>query len=339
MQTFVTNIPLHSHRGRHQRPIIDADRLHNLGGMVVKIHSVTDTDHFAIIVASQMTVHTDQITVCRASIESTVGAGLQLHKERRVESQTTAAGKDELYLNVKRMRSGDAFDVQAIRTTAAGECHRTSGCLPCATVGENFVLDGGGFLLGRYMVQQRFVGTVHTVGMTVRGHLVRSEYRCSRKANRLLNGTVCTVWKVRRVLRGTSAAACVSELSVSVYLESGHLVRHTWADCPYVLHMSTQKDVRRLLDDLPPGQLGDEVDAMWKNSDEFHDRYVDARNDRLVDLRVFVRGDECGRVMVALMRDYVFCLLRARPSNVLEWTVAYFGGGADTLMDEENGLV
>lgn len=306
--------------------------------MIVKVHTITDTDHFGVIVTSQLTVHTDQRTGCRASIESTVGASLELHKERRAESQTTAAGKDELYLNVKRTRAADAFDVQAIRTTAAGECHRTSGRLRCASVGDNFVLDGAGFLLARYMVQQRFVGTVHTVGMTVRGDLFRSEYRCTRKASQLLNGTVCTVWKVRRSLRGPTEA-CASEVSISVYLESGHLVRHTWAGCAYVLHMSARQDVQRLLDALSPLQLGDAVDARWRNTAEFHGQYLEARNDRLVDLRAFVHGDECGRVMVALMRDYVFCLLRARPLNVLEWTMDYFGGGADTQTDVDYQLV
>lgn len=307
--------------------------------MIVKINTIRDTEHFNIVVTSQMTVHTDQRTGCRASIESTVGGGLELHKERRAESQTTAAGKDELYLNVKRTRAADAFDVQAIRTTAAGQCHRRSGRLRCAAVGDNFVLDGAGFLLARHMVQQRFVGTVHTVGMTVRGDLFRSEYRCSRKPHRLLNGTVCTVWKVRRILRGP-AEACAAAVSISVYLESGHLVRHTWAGCPYVLHMSAALDVQRLLGALAPLQLGDAVDARWRNTTEFYGQYLEARNDRLADLRAFVRGDECGQVMVALMRDYVFCLLRERPLNVLEWTVAYFGGGAaDTQADVDYRLL
>lgn len=252
------------------------------------------------------------------SIQATVDAAFGLIKERRTEALCSRAQKDELYLNVKPNRERSAYDVQCVRTTG-NRCWRRTGHLTAAQV-PNFVLDGGGFLLMRYMVVQQFVGKLETFGMYVTGELCRSTYCFSRKANVLVNRRLCTVVKVRRCIWRSEY---VPDVSVSLYLETGHLVRHTWQGCPYVVHVNPAQDIAKLLGDVEP--LLSAVDERWREDVELWEQYLQMKNDRLCDLRGYVRSSS-GGPPTALLRDYVYCLLRTKPRNVLEFTVKHFCG-------------
>lgn len=301
------------------RPLLDVDRLRHLGGMTIRVKTVPEpgnktADLFNVFVASDFS-HPQRPASVIMSIQATVDPSFVLVKERRTEAVCSKASKEELYLNVKMNRDRDAYTVQTVHTESE-LCLRRSGQLNREQSG-NFLLDGGGFLLMRYMVQERFVGRLETVGLYVTGELCRSTYCFSRKTNVLVNNRLCNVVKVRRCIW---RKLYVPDVSISVYLESGHLVRHTWQDCDYVVHVQPLQDVNRLLDSV---SLQQPVDERWRNDVGLFEEYMAMRADRVVDLRAYVRRS--GQ-LTALIRDYVFGVLRTKPKNVLNFTVSYFDG-------------
>lgn len=302
------------------------DELRHLGGMTIRINTPygraatsiipNAIDPYNIYVSSTFSNAIGDGSGVVSSIQATVDSSFTLIKERRTEALCSRILKEELYLNVKPNKDRDAFDVQCARTTGS-QCKRRTGRLRVAQV-PNFIPDGSGFLLLRYMVLQQFIGKLETYGMYVTGELCRSTYCFSRKVNVLVNTRLCTVVKVRRCIWRTEY---VPDVSVSLYLETGHLVRHTWQGCPYVVHVNPLQDIAQLLGSVPI--VYSTIDERWRENVELWEQYLEMRNDRMVDLRSYVR---CSGQVSALLRDYVYCLLRTKPRNVLEFTVKHFCG-------------
>lgn len=218
-----------------------------------------------------------------------------------------------------------------VRDSEYEHCSKKCGHLSLDEA-KNFLLDGGCFLLMRYLVQEQFIGTFVALSALVTGwfslHLktktkkncfpgetCRSIFHVSRKTNILVNQRLCTVYKVRRIV---SCQSFEPDTSISVYLESGHLVRHTWINCPYVLHINPLQDVAGLLEQCPGENV---LDARWHDDANLMARFVEMRKDRLADIRSFVHSEPN---VTAVVRDYLYGLLLNKPANVLEFTVKHF---------------
>lgn len=131
-----------------------------------------------------------------------------------------------------------------------------------------------------------------------------------------------SVFKIKRVIFRN---IYVPDVSVSIYLESGHLVRHTWNDCPYMLHINPLKQFPEMKNEhFPLGIKSTSadyaLDERYKNDTELLATYIEYKEDRLIDQRAFARKPE----VQTLLRDYIYCVLQMKPANVLEFTVNYF---------------
>lgn len=147
------------------------------------------------------------------------------------------------------------------------------------------------------------------------GEVCHSTFHVSRKTHVLVNDRLCHVYKIRRVL---ARRLYEPDMSISIFLESGHLVRHTWLKCPYMLHINPKQDVAELLSYVPELNA---LDARWRDDVQLMARFVEMRSDRLVDLRAAVRAQTN---VTAVIRDYLYCLLLSKPVNVMDFTVKHF---------------
>ena len=101
-------------------------------------------------------------------------------------------------------------------------------------------------------------------------------------------------------------------MSISIYLLSGHLVRHTWKDCSIMLHVNP-------IEALPlPGATC--LDR-WETNTRLMKMYIGFTEYRLSKLRTFL--DDQPKVK-KLIKEYVLCLLHTKPDSVLDFTIKYF---------------
>lgn len=145
--------------------------------------------------------------------------------------------------------------------------------------------------------------------------MCRSTFYVSRKTNILVNKRMCPVYKVRRVL---SQKHFEPDMSISVFLETGHLVRHTWYKCPYMIHINPLTDVADLLEHNP---RDNPLDTRWREDAQLMARFVEMRKDRVADIRSIMRSEPN---VTAVIRDYLYCLLLNKPTNVMEFTIKHF---------------
>lgn len=82
--------------------------------------------------------------------------------------------------------------------------------------------------------------------------------------------------------------------------------------------------VIELIDQIVSTASGDDLDS-WKNDIDLYSRYLNFKSDRKQELWDYARSQPQA---MALIRDYVHCLLKSKPENVLDFTIKHFTDNA-----------
>lgn len=119
------------------------------------------------------------------------------------------------------------------------------------------------------------------------------------------------------------------EKSVSMFMATGHIIRHCWPGCPYLIHINPlQIDaVIELIEQTVSANSKDDTDDSWKTDINLYARYLSLKSIRKRELWNYAHAQPQA---MALIRDYVQCLLRSKPENVLDFTIKHF---TDTARD------
>lgn len=159
------------------------------------------------------------------------------------------------------------------------------------------------------------------------GELCRSCFRVYEAKNVLVYGKQCMVTKIKRTILRKNG---VPEKSVSMFMQTGHMIRHCWPGYPYLIHINPLQvtTVIELMEQTVSITSGDDLD-WWKTDINLYSRYLTLKGERIQELWDYARSEPQA---MALIRDYVHCLLRSKPENVLDFTIKHFTDNAkDTV--------
>lgn len=127
------------------------------------------------------------------------------------------------------------------------------------------------------------------------------------------------VTKIKRsILRKNSDP----EKSISMFMATGHMIRHCWPGYPYLIHINPLQvtAVLELIEQTVTNTSEDDIDS-WKTDIDLYSRYLSMKGDRIQELWDYTHSQPQA---MALIRDYVHCLLRSKPDNVLDFTIKHF---------------
>lgn len=192
---------------------------------------------------------------------------------------------------------GDAFEEQQI--------HDAQPDVP-------FILEGIGMIRKRYWAMTGFVGTIAGQTINVRGEPCRVIYYCGRRRVSSLNGREVEIVKIKQETVQPNGA---SDISISVYMASGHLLRHKfeWFGGSFVVHMDP-------LGMIPPEPVP--IDFSLKDMNRFLYYLQERANVKaLMGMGEYVHNN---RHVRNLVQFYVLKLIEEKPKDVLEFTIRYF---------------
>lgn len=98
-------------------------------------------------------------------------------------------------------------------------------------------------------------------------------------------------------------------MSTSYFLQSGHLLKHTWHHYPYVIHMNP-------LTKIPPSTLTIDrcISTKWEEDINLLAIYLEAKN--------LIKNKP--KEVKELMTDFMVSILERKPDKILEFAKEYF---------------
>lgn len=171
--------------------------------------------------------------------------------------------------------------------------------------------DGGQLILIRYLILLDYVGRVQTWTMNVDGELCQCVIDVTEKFTKLVNGH-CS--QVKQICRTIYCCDHTRQTSISYYLLTGHLIRHTWENCDYYLHMNP-------LSPIPPTFYKRNLADCWEKDMELLSLFLDFKEKRREEIKNNIRDQP---EIKCLIRDYILNLLNTKPTDILDHTVQYF---------------
>lgn len=148
-----------------------------------------------------------------------------------------------------------------------------------------------------------------------------SKFCCTTKEKVKIFGTPCPLIYI--IKRSIYQVDCETDISYTGFLPNGRMLFHQWCDCTYLWHLNPLKvDV---LMQTPVGDLplnaAEANGERWREDVGLYGKYVQMKLDRQVEIRSFMRNRP---QVMALIRDYIYCLLRSKPDNVLDYSIKHF---------------
>lgn len=122
--------------------------------------------------------------------------------------------------------------------TVADKCECFEGTLSAGEDGP-LVSDGLNVLFMRYLVFTGFVGEIHTRTIDIEGRIGHSLYQISQGSPVDINGSLQNTTQVVRTLFYPDTDK--PEISNSLYLTSGHLLRHAWNNSSYSIVLNPRQ--------------------------------------------------------------------------------------------------
>lgn len=124
--------------------------------------------------------------------------------------------------------------------TVADKCESFEGTL---NAGEDGLLvpDGLNILFMRYLVYTGFIGEIHTRTIDIEGRIGHSLYHISPGAPYEIDGDLQSTMQVVRTIFYSDTDE--PEISTSLYLSSGHLLRHSWNNSNYCIVLNPRETI------------------------------------------------------------------------------------------------
>lgn len=102
------------------------------------------------------------------------------------------------------------------------------------------------------------------------------------------------------------------------------MIMHQWSgDCAYMWHLNPLNAAAIIALPLegPTSAWIKTDNERWLTDVDLFAEYMQLKLDRQIQMRSYVRQQP---QVMALIRDYVFCLLRSKPANVLDFSIKHF---------------
>lgn len=248
-------------------------------------------------------------------IRSTVDTNFQLITETRTEISRFGGIRSK-----KEWSNSLACQPHTVKNSYLFRCNRSNDIgdafeeqqIHNAQPNGPFILEGIGIIRKRYWAMTGFVGTIEGQTINVNGEPCRVIYYCGRRRVSSLNGCEVEIVKIKQE---TVQPNGVSDISKSVYLTSGHLLRHKfeWFGGSFVVHMDP-------LGNIPPDPAP--IDFSLKDMNRFLYYLQERANVKvLMGMGEYVHNNKHVRNLVQF---YVLKLIEEKPNDVLEFTIRYF---------------
>ncbi|XP_055542965.1 uncharacterized protein LOC129728545, partial [Wyeomyia smithii] len=114
---------------------------------------------------------------------------------------------------------------------------------------DGFLLpDGLNIIYMRYLMLTNFIGDIHTRAIDIQGRIGHSIYQITDVIPTKINGEIHETKQVIRTVY--YAETDEPETSVSYYLTTGHLLRHTWNNSNYSIIMNPRFSISNLSSEM-----------------------------------------------------------------------------------------
>jgi len=203
-----------------------------VGGLAIQVETIAD-EVIAIFYSSQFSIGDDKTARCE--LLSLTDKQFNPFQERKCESILAGDFKQEKQLQVY---FDEELNVTAFRQeTVADKSESFQGTLEANEDGI-LIPDGLNILFMRYLILTDFTGDIHTRTIDIQGRVGQSIYQITGPSPIRLNGEIHDSKQVIRTIYYSDTDE--PEISISYYLRSGRLLRHSWNNSNYSIVMNTK---------------------------------------------------------------------------------------------------
>lgn len=215
--------------------LISADNEEIVGGLAVQVETIAD-EVVAVFCSSHFSMGEDR--TARSELLALTDKQFNPFQERKCETVLAGDLKQEkqLQLYFEEDQSVTAFRQE----TVADKCENFEGTLKAGEDGL-LVPDGLNILLMRYLVYTGFIGEIHTRTIDIEGRIGHSLCQISPGTPQEINGELQNTTQVVRTIFYPDTDE--PEVSTSLYLPSGHLLRHAWKNSKYTIILNPRQTV------------------------------------------------------------------------------------------------
>lgn len=224
--------------------LISAGNDELVGGLAIQVETIAD-EVIAIFYSSRFSMGEDKTARCE--LLSLTDMQFNPFQERKCESVLAGDFKQEKQLQVY---FDEDLNVTAFRQeTIADKSESFQGTLEANEDGM-LIPDGLNILFMRYLILTNYTGDIHTRTIDIQGRIGQSIYQITAPSPIRHNGEVYDAKQVIRTIYYTDTDE--PEISISVYLRSGRLLRHSWNNSNYSIVMNPKSTLSGL-----PVDMGD----------------------------------------------------------------------------------
>ncbi|KXJ82035.1 hypothetical protein RP20_CCG015785 [Aedes albopictus] len=206
-----------------------------VGGLAVQVETIAD-EVVAVFCSSHFAMGEDRTARCE--LLALTDKQFNPFQERKCETVLAGDFKQEkqLQLYFEEDQSVTAYRQE----TVADKCESFEGTL---NAGEDGLLvpDGLNILFMRYLVYTGFIGEIHTRTIDIEGRIGHSLYHISPGAPHEIDGDLQSTMQVVRTIFYSDTDE--PEISTSLYLSSGHLLRHSWNNSNYCIVLNPRETI------------------------------------------------------------------------------------------------
>ncbi|XP_065073787.1 uncharacterized protein LOC135697856 [Ochlerotatus camptorhynchus] len=222
--------------------LISADNDEIVGGLAIQVETIAD-EVVAVFCSSQFTMGEDRTARCE--LLALTDKQFNPFQERKCETVLAGDLKQEkqLQLYFEEDQSVTAFRQESV----ADKNESFQGTL---NVGEDGLLvpDGLNILFMRYLVLTGYIGDIHTRTIDIEGRIGHSMCQIKQADPCTINGKIHDTRQVIRKIYYSDTNG--PEVSTSLYLCSGHLLRHSWDNSKYSIVLNPKSSLSRLPIDM-----------------------------------------------------------------------------------------
>lgn len=158
------------------------------------------------------------------------------------------------------------------------------------------------------------------------GHICLSHYHVEAPQPMLLNKNRYNIIKITRIIQASSSSNAENTHEIYHYLPTGHLIKYKSSRSAFTWHINP-------LSQVPPFKRSNDEPShlQWKNDAELLAVFLDKKNDlqkKYQNELLYKRP-----AIKSIIRDYVLCLLRNKPENILDFTLEHFIALKETKED------
>ncbi|XP_053691718.1 uncharacterized protein LOC128740212 [Sabethes cyaneus] len=219
--------------------LISTDNDEIVGGFAIHVETIAD-EVIAVFCSSHFSIDKNE-KIARSELLALADKQLNPYQERKCETILTGDIKQEKQL---QLYFDENQNITAFRhETIANEAESFQGVLTAGE--EGFLLpDGLNIIYMRYLMLINFTGDIHTRTIDIQGCIGHSIYQITPCIPTKINGEIHDTKQVIRTVY--YADTDEPEISVSYYLTTGHLLRHTWNNSSYSIIINPKLSISNL---------------------------------------------------------------------------------------------